>query len=71
MDLTNPHYLLRANKKVKYDFLFAMKTNKNMQMNMVPKNMTYYAALVNYRNTVNYKFPNTAVNNKRTRQRVQ
>ena len=42
-----------------------------MQMYMVPTNMTYYTFLVNYRNTVNQKFPNTAVNIKSTRRRFQ
>ena len=59
------------NNKLEADFLFTMKTNIDMQMNMVPMNMTYSAALANYRNTVNHKFLNTAVNNTITRQRVQ
>ena len=63
--------LRMLNNKIKYDFLLAMKTNIEMQMNMVPMNMTYSAALANYRNTVNHKFLNTAVNNTITRQRVQ
>ena len=48
-----------------------MKTNIEMQTNMVPINMTYSAVLANYRNTVNQNFPKKAVNNTKTCRRVQ
>ena len=59
------------NLKEKAEFLVAMKINIEMQMNMVPMATTYALALVNYRNTVNQTFPDTTINNTRTRQRVQ
>ena len=59
--------LLMLNNKVKSYFFVAMKTNKEMQMNMVPINMTYSLALANDRNAVNQNFSNTAINNTRTR----
>ena len=58
--------LRMLNNKVKTDYLVTIKTNIEMQMNMVPTNITYSVALANYRNTVNQKFSNTAVNNTRT-----
>ena len=39
--------------KVKADFLVAMRTNIQIQMNIVPITMTYTSALVNDRNMVN------------------
>ena len=42
-----------------------------MQMNMLQMNMTYYAFLVKYRDTVNHKVPNKAFNNTGTSQIVQ
>ena len=59
------------NLKVKAEFLFGMKMNIDIQMNMVPMALAYALALVNYRNTVNQKNPDTAINNAKTRQRVQ
>ena len=43
------------NLKMKADYLVSMKINIDMQMNMVPKSMTYASTLVTYRNTVNNK----------------
>ena len=46
---TNEMRLRMLNKKLKVDFLVAMKTNIEMRMNMVTTNMTYSTALVIYR----------------------
>ena len=67
---TDEMKLRMLNSKVRADFLVAMKTNIEMQMNMQPMQMTYESALSNYRNTVNQRNP-TPTNPTRTRRRIQ
>ena len=55
--------LRMLNSKVKADFLVAMKTNIEMQMNMQPMVMTYSSALANYRNTVSQRHPTSTNTN--------
>ena len=50
---TDEMKLHMLNKKVKADFLSSMKTNIEMQMNMIPMTMSFVSAMSNYRNTVN------------------
>ena len=54
---TDDMKLRMLNKKVKADFLSVMETNIEIQMNMVLTTMTYTAALQNYRNAVNLRYP--------------
>ena len=49
--------LRMLNTKVRADFLNSMKTNIQMEMNKVPRTITFQNALANYRNVVNEKFP--------------
>ena len=43
--------------KVREYFLTIINTNLDMQMNMLPMNITYSSALENYRNTANQRSP--------------
>ena len=45
-DHTNYRKLRMLNNKVKTDYLVTIKTNIEMQMNMVPMNMIYSTALI-------------------------
>ena len=45
------------NNKVREYFLTIINTNLDMQMNMLPMNITYSSALENYRNTANQRSP--------------
>ena len=67
---TDEMKLRLLNKKVRADFLATMKTHIEMQMSMVPMNMTYAGALTNYRNVVNQRFPQGSIA-KKTNRRVQ
>jgi hypothetical protein len=62
--------LRMLNTKVKADFLTTMKTNIEIQMNVTPMTMNYEAALTNYRNIVNQRFPYDP-NARKTNRRVQ
>ena len=62
--------LMMLNSKIRANFLVAMKTNIEMQMNMQPMVMTYTSTLSNYLNTVNQRHPN-ANNPNKTRNRIQ
>ena len=54
---TNDAKLRMLNNKIRADFLLTMKTSIDMEMNKVPMTMTFEAAMRNYRNTVQAKFP--------------
>ena len=54
---TNDMKLRLLNTKIRADFLSNMKANIQMEMNKVPRTMTFQNALTNYRNMVNKKFP--------------
>ena len=67
---TDEMKLRMLNKKVKADFLNSMKTNIEMQMNMIPMTMSFVSAMSNYRNTVNQRHPenfNTATTRRNRR----
>ena len=69
---TDEMKLRMLNKKIKADFLSSMKTNIEMQMNMVPMVMTFESAMSNYRNTVNQHHPKGSnVNNRNCNHRIQ
>ena len=53
----NNSKLRMFNNKIRADFLFTMKTSIDMEMNKVPLTITFEAAMINYRNTVQAKFP--------------
>ena len=68
---TDEMKLQMLNKKVKADFLSAMKTNIEMQMNIIPMTMTFASAMANYRNTVNQRHPDNANTSNRRNRRIQ
>ena len=59
--------LRMINSKLRADFLVAMKTNIEMQINMQPIVMIYTSTLSNYRNTFNQRHPNNNNHNKTCR----
>ena len=67
---TDEMKLRPLNKKIRADFLGTMKTHIEMQMSMVPMNITYAGALANYRNVVNQRFPQESIA-KKTNRRIQ
>ena len=55
------------NNKIRADFMITMKTHIEMEMIKVPCTMTFQAALANYRNTVNQKYPHDQQTHKKRR----
>ncbi|MCP4745298.1 MAG: hypothetical protein GY874_04025, partial [Desulfobacteraceae bacterium] len=66
---TDEMRLRLLNKKIEADFLSSMKTNIEMQMNMVPMMMTFASVMSNYCNTVNQRHPESANTNTRCNRR--
>ena len=58
------------NKNIRADFLTTMKTTIEIQMSITPITTTYSSVIVNYRNTVNQRFPNES-SVKRDNRRIQ
>ena len=67
---TNVMKLRMLISKIRSDFLVAIKTNIEIQMNMKTMIVTYKSNLSNYRNKVNQIHPN-ANNPNKTRGRIQ
>ncbi len=68
---TDEMKLRMLNKKVRADFLSLIKTNIEMQMNMVPMTMTYASVLSNCRNTGNQRHPESLSTSTRRHRRIQ